>query len=460
MSRSALIVMARGVICVGSLCGVLKAQTATADATTTEAPAASPVPAERTDPQAQVLPAIITPSALPPGGVIKVQFNWQADGPLQHRDLVFVHFIGSHGVAWTDNHNPDVATNSPDWKGKVSYARSIRLPATLPPGLYQVAVGFYPPEDKDQSDIKALAPGEGVTRLSWAPFYVVGRVTVDPSAPLPKADTEGPKSLDLSGYKRVFNEEFDRPLDISPWGPGTRWIAHTPWNGDFGDAKFDDPSKDFPFTINDGTLRIEARKDLTGDKFNRAWRAGLLCSCDPEGDGFSQKYGYFECRARMPAGAGVWPAFWLASQPPPAAAGADVRANNNWDGWMKRFDDAKQADLEIDVIEFYGHDPASYNSTVTVWWPEPHHSTMSPVYTKSHEVSDSFHNYGVMVDPDFITMYFDGVAVWKTKTPREHERPLMMLVNLGLGGGWPIDKVPNPSYMDVKYVRAYAKKAP
>ena len=34
---------------------------------------------------------------------------------------------------------------------------------------------------------------------------------------------------------------------MSAWGPGTRWIAHTPWHGDFGDAAFSDPLPGFPF---------------------------------------------------------------------------------------------------------------------------------------------------------------------------------------------------------------------
>jgi beta-glucanase (GH16 family) len=79
------------------------------------------------------------------------------------------------------------------------------------------------------------------------------------------------------------------------------------------------------------------------------------------------------------------------------------------------------------------------------------------VYTRPNEISEGFHSYGVMVNPDFITMYFDGVDVWKTRTPPEHQRPLMMLLNLALGSGWPIDKVPDPSCMYVEYVRAYAK---
>ena len=81
-------------------------------------------------------------------------------------------------------------------------------------------------------------------------------------------------AIDLSSYTLTFDEEFDR-LDVSSRGPGTRWIAHTPWNGDFGDAKFADPGPDFPFTVRDGILRIEARKH-GGD----GWQSGLLASVD------------------------------------------------------------------------------------------------------------------------------------------------------------------------------------
>ena len=100
--------------------------------------------------------------------------------------------------------------------------------------------------------------------------------------------------LDLSGYRMTFNEDFHN-LDVSAWGPGTRWIAHTPWNGDFGDARFADPVPGFPFTVNDGRLRIEARRGEDGK-----WSAGLLASTDPSGAGFSQQYGYFEMRAKFP----------------------------------------------------------------------------------------------------------------------------------------------------------------
>src|SRR5260370_28690012 len=71
------------------------------------------------------------------------------------------------------------------------------------------------------------------------------------------------QNIDLKQYRLVFDEDFNT-LDVSAVGPGSRWIAHTPWAGDFGDAQFADPTPGFPFSISDGILRIEARKGADG----------------------------------------------------------------------------------------------------------------------------------------------------------------------------------------------------
>ena len=129
--------------------------------------------------------------------------------------------------------------------------------------------------------------------------------------------------IDFSKLQMTFREDFDDTLSVSPWGPNTRWIAHTPWAGDFGDAAFADPRLGvFPFTLEGGILRIEARKNDKGK-----WESGLLASADSSGRGFSQQYGYFEMRAKLPKGPGVWPAFWLGSivdKAAPASVEIDV----------------------------------------------------------------------------------------------------------------------------------------
>lgn len=57
----------------------------------------------------------------------------------------------------------------------------------------------------------------------------------------------------------TFSDEFDEDIKVSAWGPitenGAKWIAHTPYKEDFGDARFADPTDGFPFMVNNGVLR-------------------------------------------------------------------------------------------------------------------------------------------------------------------------------------------------------------
>ncbi|EAS51296.1 conserved hypothetical protein [Aurantimonas manganoxydans SI85-9A1] len=234
--------------------------------------------------------------------------------------------------------------------------------------------------------------------------------------------------IDLEGAELVFEDNFDA-LDVSAWGPGTRWIAHTPWNGDFGDAKFVDPREGFPFTVQDGVLSIEARRDEAGK-----WESGLLASADPKGDGFSLLYGYFEMRARFPEGAGTWPAFWL-------------------------IDRNEARTIEVDAVEHYGHEPARYSASLHVWdrqVPENSRSATGHVPVSESSLYSGFHTYGVAVGPMTIDYYFNGRKVWSQPTPVElGDGSFYMLVDLGLGAGWPIEDAPDPSVMEVDYVKAW-----
>ncbi|MFC7397615.1 glycoside hydrolase family 16 protein [Chelatococcus sp. GCM10030263] len=239
-------------------------------------------------------------------------------------------------------------------------------------------------------------------------------------------------TIDLSRYELVFDEPFDT-LDVSAWGPGTRWIAHTPWNGDFGDARFADPVEGFPFTTENGVLRIEARKGTDGK-----WRSGLLASVDRNGNGFSQRYGYFETRAKLPPGLGLWSAFWLIGRTNPGYT------------------------AEVDIVEHYGQFPERFTSSVHVWNrvdKTKSRSVYSRIPVPSGSLYDDFHTYGASVDPQWIRIFLDRKEVWRTPTPPEFDVPLYPIVNLNLGAGWPIDQAPSPSFMYVDYVRAWKPKA-
>jgi hypothetical protein len=175
-----------------------------------------------------------------------------------------------------------------------------------------------------------------------------------------------------AGYKLVFDEEFNGPLDVAPWtgwAPGHKWTAHTPYTGDFGAAYFTGPSENAttpdPFNISNGILTIKAYQD---PMINNHWRSGLLSSLATDGSGFSLALGYWECRMMLPSGLGVWPAFWLDGV-------AGIKKNRTVDS------------------------------------PE---------------------------------------------TPKEATLPLYVMVDLALGGPFPVD-LPSPTFMHVDYVRAYSR---
>ncbi len=246
-----------------------------------------------------------------------------------------------------------------------------------------------------------------------------------------RSEEQAGTALDLKGFELVFDEEFDQ-LDVSAWGPNTRWIANTPWNGNFGDSIFTDPRPAFPFSVNNGILRIEARKDTRGK-----WRSGLLASVDRDEKGFLQQFGYFEIRAKLPEGKGLWPAFWLIGQ---------GKSNHP---------------AEIDVFEHYGHHPDRLESTVHVWnhnEPRNNRSASHVTVVPTGSLYDRFNTFGVLIDCKWIRIYFNRALVWQTSTPAQHRQPMYVLLNLAMGPGWPIDETPNPSFMFVDYVKVWGLK--
>ncbi|WP_414451547.1 glycoside hydrolase family 16 protein [Burkholderia sp. 22PA0099] len=243
--------------------------------------------------------------------------------------------------------------------------------------------------------------------------------------------------LDLCGYNLVFDETFADFRIASRTLGDARWTAHTPWNGDFGDAAFADPGPNGPFSVSSNGLAITARRAADGK-----WTSGLIAAADAGGKGSGVRYGYFEASLRMPTGPGTWPAFWLST--------------------LKAASD-RSPGIEIDAVEYYGHDDTAYQSAVHVWYDgadkakSRHRSRSIPVPPGALEAG--FHDYGVRVTPEDITFYLDRRPMWRQSTPPEHRLPLFPLVDLALGSGFPIKDTPNPSVLAVKAVRIYAAPA-
>jgi beta-glucanase (GH16 family) len=180
-----------------------------------------------------------------------------------------------------------------------------------------------------------------------------------------------------------------------------------------------------PFRIHDGVLDIIARP-VSADQSQRLdgyrYASGLITT-QPS---FRQTYGYFEIRARLPAGKGLWPAIWL------------LPADLSWPP-------------EIDVMESIGN--PSQASCTTHSGRQPPHGVEFPVPSP-----EKFHTFAVSWDASNIICYLDGRETSRQPTPPDFNKPMYLLVNLAVGGGWPgapDATTPFPARLSIASVRAY-----
>ena len=256
------------------------------------------------------------------------------------------------------------------------------------------------------------------------------------AAPLVLATAQirpGAAKLDLSGYHVTFSDDFSS-LSLNAHGPGARWITHTPWQGDFGDAQFSDPDQAVFKSTPDG-LEIIASQGEDGK-----WRSGLISSAWADNNpnaGFTQKYGYFEMTAKLPDGMGTWPAFWL--------IGSDKRITS----------------AEIDVIEYYGGFPRYFHATEHVWGNGPNQLLRSiKAEVPEGQLSSAFNRFGVLITPQTTSFYLNRHEFWSTPTPPDYRQPMYMLADLALGSGWPISGLKSPVIMQIETIKVWQRDKP
>ena len=179
-----------------------------------------------------------------------------------------------------------------------------------------------------------------------------------------------------------------------------------------------------PFKLSNGVLEIRAeRPPLQAKAALRGYQyvSGLISS-QPS---FAQKYGYFEMRAKLPAGKGVWPAFWL------------LPADLSWPP-------------EVDIMESVG-DPSKYYVTY-------HSNAAKDSGTEVPISPGDFHVFAVSWDAKDVIWYVDGREVKRLPTPADMHKPMFVVANLALGGDWagyPDATTPFPVTYAIDYIRAY-----
>lgn len=279
----------------------------------------------------------------------------------------------------------------------------------------------------------ALAPAYAQGDLTAAPLKLSLEVTTDSlSQQCRRLHASDTRSVATVSLHRTFHDDFDaHPLSAGKWTPhyagGAAWPEARYWGGDGSDFKrktawngeqqiYVDPRYSGraptplgldPFRARDGVLSIVASRTPPALKevlFGNEYISGILTT---QGS-FSQKFGYFEIRAKIPVGRGVWPAFWMLADD---------------GGWPP----------EIDVMEGRGQRPGDL--VMTTHWRIPASGFVQSCGFDFMvpDASTAFHDYGVLWLQDRLIYFIDRKPVSDIKVPDTFEVPMYMIVNLAMG---------------------------
>jgi beta-glucanase (GH16 family) len=222
------------------------------------------------------------------------------------------------------------------------------------------------------------------------------------------------QTLDRGPLHATFAEDFrhfaasatgfvhGRPAWRTTFIGGERTLANnheTEW--------YADPAPDGPFGACEGGLAITAGP-RPGLPNGLTHRSGLITSQRL----LAQRYGYFEIRARLPRGRGLWPAFWL------------LPSDGTWPP-------------EIDVMEMLGDMPERY--TVALHARPEGRAQDVVTAIPAPDLTAGFHVFGLAWQADRLRFYLDDRLVHESATPADMHRPMYLLANLAVGGAgsWP-----------------------
>jgi beta-glucanase (GH16 family) len=302
------------------------------------------------------------------------------------------------------------------------------------------------------SDYKARTAARG--RLKWLGlpvlvFLLVSAILVTGSgrgatAEASRRSAYGPAGDKLAGYKLVWSDEFNGQDASAP--DSSKWTVEQgadKWGNNELEYYTGRPEN---VQVKGGNLLITARKEVYGaDASRKNYTSGRLKT---QGH-FSQTYGRFEARVKIPAGQGMWPAFWM--------LGDDITATG-WPGCG-----------EIDIMENIGKEPGTVHASLHGSGTKlPTTDFTAPFALRAGKTfAEDFHVYAVEWEPEAIRFYVDEHLYstfkrgqWPEGQKWVFDHPYFLILNLAVGGDWPgsPDETTNfPKEMLVDYVRVYRR---
>ena len=227
-----------------------------------------------------------------------------------------------------------------------------------------------------------------------------------------------------AGYHLTFSDEFaSATLDT------VKWNTRAPWNVKwYADSKQMQAFIPEAVSLKDGLVTFTADHSQ-GNTDGQPYASGSITS------NRTFTYGYLEARVSLPAGKGLWPAYWLTSS---------VR-------WPP----------EIDIFEVvdgvaYGYTHVPQGGSVTFVEGAAGADAAYPL-PNPYGV---YHVYGLHWTATDLYRYVDGVLTQHDKIDAAAGSgdPFWLNLSLQVGGNWPGSpdaSTPFPSYMNIDYVRVY-----
>ncbi|MCF8226452.1 MAG: family 16 glycosylhydrolase [Bacteroidales bacterium] len=238
----------------------------------------------------------------------------------------------------------------------------------------------------------------------------------------------------VSGQQNIllWEDDFDNEgINTSNWN------AETDNSGGGNDELQYYTPRDTNVYINNGKLIIKAMEEAYE---GLSYTSGKLTT-----KGHADwRFGRIESSIKMPAGQGIWPAFWM------------LPTENKYGGWPNSG--------EIDIVEMVGHDTNTVYGTLH--YGPPWNFTNGLYDLENGYFSDDFHEFAIEWHADAMKWFVDDeLYSFKTadslSSPEQweifHER-FYVILNLAVGGNWPGDPDETtifPQTMEIDYVRVY-----
>lgn len=237
--------------------------------------------------------------------------------------------------------------------------------------------------------------------------------------------TQNPNETEGGFDNLVWSDEFE--VDGAP--NSENWTYDLGTNGGWGNGELQSYTNNSEnVVVENGMLKITAIADGNGG----------YTSARIKTEGLKEyTYGKIECRAKLPAAQGTWPAIWM------------LGANFSDVGWPNCG--------EIDIMEQTGQDKSKTSGALHF----PGNSGGDAIVSETDvaNTSTEFHNYSLEWTEESIKMAVDGEFFFSFENNVDipYNADMFMILNLAMGGslGGTVDPAFTQDTMEIDYIRVY-----